>query len=35
MPDGTNERGLAVAEVRNNTLNILDPAPRSFGGAGS
>ncbi len=35
LPDGTNERGLAVAEVRNNTLNILDPAPRSFGGAGS
>ena len=35
MPDGTNERGLAVAEVRNNTLTILDPAPRSFGGAGS
>jgi ABC-type branched-subunit amino acid transport system substrate-binding protein len=35
LPDGTNERGLAVAEVRNNTLTILDPAPRSFGGAGS
>ncbi|WP_116598361.1 penicillin-binding protein activator [Primorskyibacter marinus] len=32
--DGTNERGLAVATVRNNQLVILDPAPRSFGGAG-
>jgi ABC-type branched-subunit amino acid transport system substrate-binding protein len=34
LSDGTNERGLAVAEVRGNTLAILDPAPRSFGGAG-
>lgn len=34
LPDGTNERGLAVAEVRNNSLVVLDPAPRSFGGAG-
>lgn len=33
-PDGTNERGLAVATVRNNQLVVLDPAPRSFGGAG-
>ena len=32
--DGTNERGLAVATVRNNQVVILDPAPRSFGGAG-
>lgn len=32
--DGTNERGLAVATVRNNTVAIIDPAPRSFGGAG-
>ncbi len=32
--DGTNERGLAVAQVRNGTFVILDPAPRSFGGAG-
>jgi hypothetical protein len=35
LQDGTNERGLAVAEVRNSTVTILDPAPRSFGGAGS
>jgi len=34
LTDGTNERGLAVAEVRNNQVVILDPAPRSFGGAG-
>jgi hypothetical protein len=34
LPDGTNERGLAVAEVRNNQVVILEPAPRSFGGAG-
>lgn len=34
LPDGTNERGLAVATVRNNQVVILDPAPRSFSGAG-
>lgn len=34
LSDGTNERGLAVAEVRNNQVTILEPAPRSFGGAG-
>lgn len=34
LADGTNERGLAVASVRNNQVVILDPAPRSFGGAG-
>jgi hypothetical protein len=34
LPDGTNERGLAVAEIRNNQVVIVDPAPRSFGGAG-
>jgi len=32
--DGTNERGLAVAQVRNNQVYVIDPAPRSFGGAG-
>ncbi|MCR8550776.1 penicillin-binding protein activator [Salipiger sp. P9] len=32
--DGTNERGLAVATVRNNQMVILDPAPSSFSGAG-
>lgn len=34
LPDGTNERGLAVATIRNNQVVILDAAPRSFGGAG-
>lgn len=33
--DGTNERGLAVATIRDNALVILDPAPRSFAGSGS
>jgi hypothetical protein len=33
-PDGKNERGLAVATIRENQLVVLDPAPRSFGGAG-
>jgi len=32
--DGTNTRGLAVATVQSNAVVILDPAPRSFGGAG-
>lgn len=32
--DGTNERGLAVAQISNNQLIVIDPAPRSFGGAG-
>ena len=32
--DGTNERGLAIAEIRNNQLVIIEPAPRSFGRAG-
>ena len=32
--DGTNERGLAVATIRNNQVNIVSPAPRGFGGAG-
>ena len=34
LADGTNERGLAVAEIRNNQVVILEPAPRSFSGAG-
>lgn len=33
-PDGTNERGLAVASIRDNKVVVLAPAPRSFGGAG-
>lgn len=32
--DGTNDRGLAVAQIRNNQVYVIDPAPRSFGGAG-
>lgn len=35
LPDGTNQRGLAVATIRNNAVVILDPAPRSFAGSGS
>ncbi len=35
LPDGTNQRGLAVATIRDNAVVILDPAPRSFGGSGS
>ncbi|MCB2105177.1 MAG: penicillin-binding protein activator [Rhodobacteraceae bacterium] len=34
LSDGTNERALAVAEIRNGQIVVLDPAPRSFGGAG-
>jgi ABC-type branched-subunit amino acid transport system substrate-binding protein len=32
--NGTNERGLAVAQIRNNQVVVIDPAPRSFSGAG-
>jgi hypothetical protein len=35
LPDGTNQRGLAVAGIRNNAVVILSPAPRSFTGLGS
>jgi hypothetical protein len=35
LPDGTNERGLAVAQVQNSQMVIVSPAPRAFGGAGS
>ena len=34
FPDGSNQRGLAIAEIRNRQPVIIDPAPRSFGGAG-
>ncbi|MDB6177501.1 penicillin-binding protein activator [Paracoccus sp. Z330] len=33
-PDGTSQRGLAVATIRGNQVLILDPAPKSFGGFG-
>lgn len=34
LPNGTNERGLAVATIRANQVVVIDGAPRSFGGAG-
>ena len=34
-PDGTNERGLAVATIQNKQVVVIDPAPSSFAGAGS
>lgn len=33
-PDGTNERALAVAQIKDNQVIVIDPAPRSFGVAG-
>ncbi len=33
-PDGTNQRGLAVATIQNNKVAIISPAPNGFGGAG-
>ncbi len=32
--DGTNQRGLAVAQIQNSQVVIVDAAPSSFGGAG-
>lgn len=32
--DGQNERGLAVAQIQNRQVVVIDPAPRSFGGFG-
>lgn len=34
LPNGTNERGLAIATIRANQVVVIDAAPRSFGGAG-
>ena len=34
LPNGTNERGLAVATIRANQVVVVESAPRSFGGAG-
>ncbi len=34
LPDGTNERGLAVAQIQNAQVVVIDSAPRSFVGAG-
>jgi len=33
-PDGTNERGLAIASIVDKQVRVIDPAPRSFTGAG-
>ena len=33
--DGTNERGLAIAQIQGGGAVVVDPAPRSFGGFGS
>lgn len=34
LADGTNERAMAVVEIENNQVKVIDPAPRSFGLAG-
>jgi ABC-type branched-subunit amino acid transport system substrate-binding protein len=34
LPNGTNQRGLAVAQIRDGQVVVVDAAPRSFGGAG-
>lgn len=34
-PDGSNQRGLAVATVRANQVVVIDAAPQGFGGPGS
>ncbi|PCJ07445.1 MAG: penicillin-binding protein activator [Rhodobacteraceae bacterium] len=34
-PDGTNDRGLAVATIQDKKVVVIDPAPSSFVGAGS
>ena len=33
-PDGTNERGLAIATIRDQKMVVIAPAPQGFGGAG-
>jgi ABC-type branched-subunit amino acid transport system substrate-binding protein len=33
--NGSNERGLAVAQIVNSQVQIVSPAPQAFGGAGS
>ncbi|MGI3163383.1 penicillin-binding protein activator [Pseudooceanicola sp. 200-1SW] len=34
LPNGTNERGLAVATIQDRQVVVIDPAPRSFAGTG-
>ncbi len=33
-PDGTNDRGLAIATIQEQKVVVIDPAPSSFSGAG-
>ena len=34
LPDGTNQRGLAVATIQNRQVGVIDPAPTNFAGPG-
>lgn len=34
LPDGTNQRALAIAQIRDGQVVVLEPAPAGFGGAG-
>jgi hypothetical protein len=34
LSDGTNQRALAIAQVIDNQVAIIDPAPRRLGGPG-
>ena len=34
LPNGTHERGLAVAQIRDAQVVVIDPAPRNFAGTG-
>lgn len=34
LPDGTNQRGLAVATIQDRQVVVIDPAPSTFAGAG-
>ncbi len=34
LPDGTTERALAVAQIVNQQVSVIDPAPRRLGGPG-
>jgi hypothetical protein len=34
LSSGVNQRGLAIAQIVNQQVSIVDPAPRAFGGAG-
>lgn len=34
LPNGLNQRGLAIATIQQNQVTLLEPAPRSFGGPG-